>query len=295
MVIVTYNSAAHVGRLLESLGPAAAGLTLRTVVVDNGSVDGTVELVRDMPGVMCFETGANLGYAGAINVGRALLEPYDSLLILNPDLWFEDHAVNRLVDALAHPGTGIAVPMLLDEGGNRLPSLRREPTIAAMIGDALFGRRLPGRPAWLSETVWSEKEYGHGHVVDWATGAAMLLSKACDAAVGGWDERRFFLYSEETDACARARDAGFRVEYVPGARARHTGAGSGESEALVALMAVNRIRYYEKRHGPVASTAFRAAVAFSQLLRSGVRARRIALRTVLRRRSWPTLPGGRDA
>ena len=61
VLIVTYNSAAYVGDLLDSLPAAAGGLSLRTVVVDNRSTDGTVALVRGRPEVQCIEAGANLG------------------------------------------------------------------------------------------------------------------------------------------------------------------------------------------------------------------------------------------
>jgi hypothetical protein len=109
-----------------------------------------------------------------------------------------------------------------------------------------------------------------------------LISAPCDRAVGRWDER-FFLYSEETDYGARARAAGFRVEYMPTARARHRGGGSGQSSALLALNAVNRVRYMEKRRR--LPRAYRAAVILHELLRCGDSGHRTALRFVLRRSS----------
>ena len=112
------------------------------------------------------------------------------------------------------------------------------------------------------------------------------MSASCDRAVGRWDQR-FFLYSEETDDGARARAAGFRVEYLPAARARHRGGGSGQSNAQVALNAVNRVRYMEKRRQW--PRAYRAAVVLHMLLRSSDSGHRTALRFVLRRSSWPTL------
>ena len=148
------------------------------------------------------------------------------------------------------------------------------------------------RPGWLSEIVRDESPYTHRHAVDWATGAALLMSAACDRMIGSWDER-FFLYSEETDYAARARAAGLRVEYVPTARVRHSGGGSGQSSALVALNAVNRIRYMEKRGQR--PRAFRAAVILHELMRSRDPRHRTALRFVLRRAAWPALIDGLQA
>ena len=114
VLIVTYNSAAYVGDLLDSLPAAAGGLSLRTVVVDNRSTDGTVALVRGRPEVQCIEAGANLGYAGAINLARRHAGPCACVLVLNPDLVLEAGAIARLAATLRDPSVGVAVPMILD-------------------------------------------------------------------------------------------------------------------------------------------------------------------------------------
>jgi GT2 family glycosyltransferase len=289
VVVVTFNSARDIVGLLGSLPAAAAGLTLRTVVVDNGSTDATIPLVRGCADVVCVENGANVGYAGGINIGREHAGEYSALLVLNPDLLLEPGAIRQMFTALDEPAVGIVVPMLLNADGHRRRSLRREPTLARAIGEGLLGDHVARRPRWLSEIVRTEADYRYRHPVDWATGAAMLVSAACDRTVGRWDER-FFLYSEEVDYCVRARAAGFRVDYQPAARMRHLGAGSGESGALVALMAVNRIRYMEKHSR--CSGVYRAAVILHELLRAKDPIHRPALRAVLRRSSWPALLHG---
>ena len=289
---MTYNSAAYILDLLDSLPAAARGLTLRTVVVDNGSTDGTLALVRGRPEVRCIESGANLGYAGGINLARRYAGPCACVLVLNPDLVLEPGAIAELAATLRDPAVGVAVPMILDWAGKLVPTLRREPSLSRAIGDAVLGHHLPRRPGRLSEMVRDERAYRYRHSVDWAGGAAAIISAACDAAVGPWDER-FFLYSEEVDHAARVRAAGFRVEYVPMARVRHRAGGSGSSAALTALQAVNRIRYVSKRGQ--GGGMFRAAVVLHELLRASDPAHRFALRTVLRRSSWSALPGGADS
>jgi len=286
VIIVTYNSGRDIAALLDSVLAAATELTLRIIVVDNGSVDDTVERARDHPEVMCVETGANLGYAGGINVGRRYAGPCGALGILNPDLVLEQGALHGMFTALDDPAVGMVVPAILDFEGHREPSLRREPTLASEIGDALFGDHFKSRPGWMSDVVRDEREYGYRHAVDWASGAAMLISAACDRAVGAWDER-FFLYMEEVDYAARVRAAGLRVEYVPQARARHRGAGSGRSPMLLALMAVNRIRYFEKYGRP--NRALRALVLLNQFLRMANPSHRAAMLAVSRRSSWQPL------
>jgi GT2 family glycosyltransferase len=287
IVIVTYNSERHISGLLRSLPAATAGLSTRTVVVDNNSADGTVQLIRDaFPDVVCVEAGANVGYAAGINLGRAAVGDYSALLVLNPDIVLDAGAIRNLFASLDDDAVGMAVPMLLDECDTPQPSLRRDPSLTGAIGEGLFGDHLPWRPGWLSEIVRNKTQYLHRHSVDWATGAVLLISAACDKQVGQWDEQ-FFMYSEEIDYAYRARAAGFRIEYVPAARARHEGAGSGQSADLVALLAVNRVRYMEKmRRYP---RLFRAAVILHELLRSYQPSHRAALRAVLRRSTWPEL------
>lgn len=290
-VIVTYNSVARIARMIESLRAAADGLRLRCVVVDNASSDGTVAVARRCHDVTVIASPRNLGYSGAINLARAHASNYAALLVVNPDIELEPGAIGALRDALVDPQVGAAVPMLLDERGEIFPTLRREPTILRALGDALLGARWKWRPGWLSEMVWRPRAYAVERDTDWATGAAVLISAECDASVGDWDEERFFLYSEETDYFRRARQSGWRIRYVPAARVHHAEGGSGRSPALAALLAVNRIRYYEKYHRRPYTSCFRAVVALSCALRLADPGQRLAFKAVCRRLYWRHLPG----
>jgi N-acetylglucosaminyl-diphospho-decaprenol L-rhamnosyltransferase len=293
-VVVTYNSAEHIGRLLDALPAAAGSRSLRCLVVDNGSLDGTADIVRARGDARLIAAGVNLGYAGGFNLGRGNAGPCDALLLLNPDLILDGDTVAQLFAALQEPEVGVCVPMLLNGDGTVYHTLRREPSVTRALGDALFGARLSGRPAWLSETVRSPAAYERPGDVDWAGGAAMLISAECDRAVGRWDDERFFLYSEETDFAARARRAGYRVRFVPAARIRHEDGGSGRSPDLAALLAVNRVRYFEKYHGRARARLFRAVVVLQHLLRARDPDSRATLSTIIWRHRWPQLPGGRS-
>lgn len=289
VIVVTYNSAAEVGALLDSLPAAAAGLRLRVLVVDNDSADATAAVVARRPWARLVPSGANLGYAGGINVGREQVAPTRTVAILNPDLELTPGSLRRLVETAVH--SGAAVPRMLDRDGRLFPSLRREPSVSRMLGDALFGARWPARPGFLAEMVRTVAAYERPADVEWATGAALVLSATADAVVGPWDARRFFLYSEETDYCRRLREAGFTVRYLPEAVVRHHGGGSGGGPALVALGLVSRIRYFGKYHGRFATGCFAAAVAGNELLRLHRPGNRRALAALLSRRSRAALPG----
>jgi N-acetylglucosaminyl-diphospho-decaprenol L-rhamnosyltransferase len=291
IIVVTYNSGRHIEKLLDSLPAAVEGLRTRCLVLDNNSSDETVSIVRSRNDATAIKASRNLGYAGAINLARTLIGSCSSLLILNADLVLEPQAIVALHKALEQPGVGIAVPMLLADDGSLYLSTRREPSVSRAFGEALFGARWPGRPGCLSETIRDRHAYQHPRDVAWAGGAALLISAACNDAVGDWDDGRFFLYSEETDFAARARRCGYGIRYVPTARARHEDGGSGRSSNLGALMAVNRVRYYEKYHRRPATSLFRAVVALHYLLRSADPDQRVALKSLMRRSRWRDLPG----
>lgn len=240
VIIVTYNSADCIQQCLAFLPAAMADLTFEVVVVDNGSTDGTADLVEQLPNPPVLVRSSNVGYAAGINAGVAVTRG-ECFLILNPDTECEPGAVPPLVAALHEPRTGVAVPQLLDVDGSWTPSMRREPTIRRSLGLTRTG--LPV----FSEYVQERQAYVRNATCDWAVGAALLVSRRCHAAVGGWDES-YFLYSEETELCRRARDLGFVVRFTPSARIRHQGGGSGRNAWTHSIQAVNRVRYYARRH-----------------------------------------------
>lgn len=290
VIIVTYNSADDILGLLQTLRPEAADQRMRVIVVDNASTDGTLGVVQAQGDVIAVVAGGNLGYAGGVNVGRALAGAAAARLVLNPDLRVERGAVQTMLSALhARPRIGIVAPRIIDADGNTATSLHNEPTVVRALCDALLGRLWRSRPARMSEWVRDPRAYLAARATDWATGAALLVSAAADASVGEWDER-FFLYSEETDFCRRARDAGFEVWFDPAAVVRHRQGGSGSSAELDALLQVNRVRYIRK-HAPEAAGMYRAVVLLAAALRSRSNPGMALSAAVLRDgRRWATLP-----
>jgi N-acetylglucosaminyl-diphospho-decaprenol L-rhamnosyltransferase len=287
-VVVTHNSAAHLDRLLESFSRGLGDQRARLVFVDNASADDTVARLRRRGGHEVLAQPDNRGYAAAINVGMAATRDAAAVLVLNPDLSLGPGSIPALMAAAREPGVGIVVPQIRTPTGALYPSLRREPTVGRALGTALLGGRVAGRFARLSETVTDERRYRHRDDVDWATGAAMLVTRRCADAVGPWDES-FFLYSEETDFARRARAAGFRVLYEPAALVTHTGGPAETSPRLRSMLVVNRLRYFRRRHGRLPSAAFYAAVLWNELTRAalGNRAALAAARCLVVPRARP--------
>ncbi|MGW2585738.1 glycosyltransferase [Streptomyces virginiae] len=278
VLVVTWNSAAVLPEFLASLPEAMAGLDWRLVVADNDSADDTVELIRSLaPDATVVQTGRNAGYAAGVNAALAAAAAWEggfrAALVCNPDIRMRQGCAKVLVDALGTgaPGdarVGISVPLLYEEDGRTLLlSLRRESRVTRALGEAVLGNRRAGRfPRW-SEMVTDPAAYERATVADWATGALMALSGECLEACGPWDES-FFLYSEETEYCLRARDLGFVTRLEPAATATHLGGDSQVSPRLWTLLTLNRVRLYGRRHGAAATAAFRAAVLLRETSRA---------------------------
>ncbi|MFI8520283.1 glycosyltransferase family 2 protein [Streptomyces sp. NPDC085481] len=280
VLVVTWNSAAVLPGFLDSLPAGMAGLDWHLVVADNDSSDDTVAVVRKhAPEATVVETGRNGGYAFGVNAAlraAAALEGggYRAVLICNPDIRMAEGCAMTLVEALGTPlpdGTrvGISVPLLYEEDKRLIHSLRRESTVSRALGEAVLGNRRAGRFPALSELVTDPSAYAEQTPADWATGALMALSRECVAACGPWDES-FFLYSEETEYCLRARDLGLRTRLEPAARATHLGGDSRVSPRLWSLLVVNRVRLFRRRHGLAATVAFRSAVLLRELSRAAL-------------------------
>jgi exopolysaccharide biosynthesis WecB/TagA/CpsF family protein len=291
VVVVTHNNAENIDQLLSSVRRQLVDQTIRVIVADNNSSDDTLARIAEHPDVIGISTGGNLGYAGGINDARRFIGRTDSILILNPDLEMEPGALRRLRRRLQqHDEIGAVVPRLLEADGEVYASLRREPNLSRAVGDALLGERLSGRPSWLSEIEFDQRQYRHAHTVDWATGAAILMSAEAASRIGEWDEG-FFLYSEDVDYMRRIRDAGYEIWYEPTATMQFRRAGSGPLSLHGALMEVNRIRYQEKWNGAARTLPFRAAVVLGSALRVYQPRHRAALRYLLSRARWSELPG----
>lgn len=301
VVIVTFNSSPVLQGCLRSL-TTQSGVHLSTVVVaDNDSKDDCLAIAgaqTDLP-IRTVQLGRNAGYAAAINAGVAALDlrKLDAVFVMNPDCRLRPDTLHLLARALRQPDRGIAVPRLLNPDGSPQPSLRRDPTVARALAEAVIGGNLAGRIGNLGELVMDPRAYDHAGRAVWATGAAMLLSAEAIRDLGPWDES-FLLYSEETEYCLRANDNGWSVWYEPAAVVEHIGGESGTNPTLYALMVANKVLLFRRRHRAPASLAYYLAVVLGEAVRALAgrrtsRASLVALLNPARRRTLITsITGG---
>lgn len=216
-VVVNYNAASHLPGCLSSL--QAAGVR-DIVVVDNGSVDGSGEVVASVaPDATWLPLGANLGYGAAAN-RAARLRPGRDVLVCNPDIEVRTGAVAALACALRDdPGLGLAGARLLNSDGSVYPSARTFPDLIDAFGHGLLGLVAPNNP-FTRRYRMLDRVYDEPADVDWVSGAFVLIRRRTWEEIGGFDPR-YFMYLEDVDLCWRAGRAGWRVGYVPDAEVVH--------------------------------------------------------------------------
>ena len=267
VVIVSYESAEVLPTCLLALQRATDGVDLVSVVLaDNSSTDASIVVAQEcFPGIQVLRTGGNLGYAAALNRGRVASSPHDALLVLNADVAMEPGSLGALAEALG-PEHGMSVPRMTTLEGSLSFSLRQWPTLTTATAEAIMGGRRAARLG-IGEVVADPALYSKPGPVEWATGAAVMISSPCWEKLGDWDES-FFLYSEETEYMLRARQMGIGVQFVPHAACRHKGGESGTSPDLWALLMANKVNLFRRSHGRVHTGLFRAALLSGQLIRA---------------------------
>ncbi len=241
VVVVTWNAADHVERCLESVRGH------ETIVVDNGSADGTVALVRErFPDVRVIEQ-ENRGMGGGNNTGmRAAGGRY--VLLLNSDAWVEDGGLERLVAfADEHPGAAVVGPRLLNPDGSLQRSVRGDPTVWRLATEYLFLRKLAPGSRLLNAFYGGGFAHDETREVESLQGAALLVRREAADAVGLFDEG-FFMFSEETDWLYRFRRAGWKVVFFPGASVIHLG-GASHGGRLYAENLRGILRFLAKHRG----------------------------------------------
>ena len=274
VVIVTVNAESDIARNLAELR-AQEGVRLDVVVVDNGSVDRTVDVVAGERDVRLIANGENRWLAPAWNQGLAATAA-DHVLFLTPDTSLPDGRVLRtLAEALeARPDAGLAGPRLLaEDGSDRHNGAYAFPTARYQIAAALGLAGLRGRNGAEAAPEASNEAVRDVALVN---GACMLARRAALDDVGGLDER-YRLYWEEIDLARRLRERGWLVLLVPQVAAVHRGKGSpAPSELRRRAYRHGEHVYMRTHHGRAAAalvSAARMLERLGQLLRRPRRTR----------------------
>ena len=241
VVVVTLDALPWLEQCLESVRG------VETVVVDAGSTDGTLELVRErFPDVRLVEV-ENRGLAVGWNEGiRQMSGRY--VLLLNADAWLVGDALATLVSvADLNPDAAVVAPRLRNPDGTLQRSVRGFPTVWRIATEYLFLRKLAPRSRALNAFYAGGFDHDAEHEAEFVMGAVMLVRREAIDAVGPLDED-YFLFSEEVDWHYRFVRAGWKVLFTPAAEAVHVG-GASHGGRLFKEQVRGHLRFLAKHRG----------------------------------------------
>jgi N-acetylglucosaminyl-diphospho-decaprenol L-rhamnosyltransferase len=262
VVVVAYNAMPWLEQCLESVRG------VETVVVDHGSTDGTLELVRERFPEAALVEEENRGLAFGWNTGiERTAGRY--VLLLNADAWLDPGSLDALVAfADARPDAAVVGPRLRFPDGRLQRSVRGFPTLWRLATEFLFLRRLaPGTRA-LNAFYGAGFDHGEVREAEVVMGAVWLVRRAAIEQVGPADDA-FFLFSEETDWAYRFREAGWKIVFFPGAGATHVYAASHKGQLFVENLR-GQLRFLRKHRGEAYAERARELLLLALRLRGAL-------------------------
>lgn len=253
IVIVNWNTRQLLLEVLTSVRDNAPDFPYEVIVVDNGSADGSADLVRtEFPEYVLIANPDNRGFAAANNQGFAIARG-EQILLLNSDTLVHGNVLAESVRFLdEHPDVGAMGCRVLNTDGtvqltcSQFPSLLNQ----FLMATGLWTLRWPKFFGRYLMTDWqrdSERD------VDVITGCYLLVRRKVMDQVGVLDEA-FFFFGEETDWCLRMRQAGWRLTFAPVGTITHHGSASARklNHKRDLMLTGAKVRLHRKHYGTLA-------------------------------------------
>ncbi|HYB60463.1 MAG TPA: glycosyltransferase [Methylomirabilota bacterium] len=273
IIIVNWNSTDYLRACLGSIYRFVRGIEFEVIVVDNASNDPCEHMLRqEFPGVIFVQSGANLGFARANNLGFSH-STGEILLFLNPDTEVSDDSIVKMVHRLrATEGAAAAGARLLNTDGSLQTScVQSFPTIANQLLDFDFLRRkFPTSRLWGTRALY--RTDNRPAEVDALSGACFMMKRSIFERVGKFTET-YFMYSDDLDLSYKIRKAGYRAIYLNDCTITHHGEKSSEKreDNFADLWQRESLaQFFRQAHGRVYSATYRVAMACIAALRVGL-------------------------
>jgi GT2 family glycosyltransferase len=220
VAVVSWNTRELLGHCLAALLPDFEAGRADIWVVDNGSEDGSPDLVTEsFPWVHLIASRENLGFGPAVNLVAGRTSTH-WIAAANADVELRPGALEALLErGSAQAQVGSLAPRLVVPGGAVQHSVHSFPSLRLALA---FNLGLTTIVPGLGDRLCLEGRWDHRRErdVDWAHGAFLLLRRRAFEAAGGFDPSQW-MYAEDLDLAWRLRQAGWRTRYVPAAAARH--------------------------------------------------------------------------
>lgn len=241
--IIYTHEREYMPRLLSSLGASAVGLSVRLILVDNVSADGTAEWERVLPSTVILRNRTRLGYGPNLNrILRASRAPY--VLLLNTDMYFDpgEQCLAQMVRFMeSHPECGLSGCRLYHPDGTYAYPARRFQTLRTIAGRraglaGLFSREL-------DRHLYKERDPHDVFECDWLSGCFLMVRREAYVDVGEFD-CGFAKYFEDVDICLRMARAGWQVMFNGGTYCYHC--EQRASKQFLSRDAVRHLRSYSR-------------------------------------------------
>lgn len=262
IIIVSWNTKALLAQCLASLQAYPLAAPHETIVVDNGSRDGSPQMVSaQFPHVQLIRNEDNRGFSQANNQAMRLARG-KYILLLNPDTELHAHTLDRLVRFLdENPTAGAAGARILNPDGSLQHSCSPAPTLLNewLHLFHLDRERRQGMAGWPLDTP---------RQVDTLLGACLMFRRELIEQIGFLDED-YFMYSEEVDYCYRLRRAGWTLHWVPEATIVHYGGQSTQQIATEMFLQLyqNKLLYFRKHHGRTGAWGYKLILVMASVMR----------------------------
>jgi len=250
IIIVSFNSRKFISKCLESISRCFKSLSHEIIIIDNGSIDGTIDLLKEKKEITLVENGKNKGYATACNQG-ARIASGKYLLFANPDIEFEDNIPNKIFIFLSknkgYAGGGfthIHPPGKIQRicAGYIVKPLDH---IFEQLG---FYGFLPPAGAF-NARFFPLRGYLTDHPAEFICGGSLIIRKEIFQELSGFDEK-FLAYFEDMDLCRRLKNEGYRLFYWGTLRIIHSLGTERRRMSPASLKTdyASRYYYFKKHH-----------------------------------------------
>lgn len=269
IIIVNYNGASVLPRCIAAVQGSGTKLNVETIIVDNGSTDGSAGLPCCRgEGMRLLLLGENLGFSKANNAGAEVAQGRYYLL-LNSDCFIEPGLLETLAGCLdLHKRVAVAGPRLVNADGTLQPSCHNFPSpLPFLLEQSNLWKPLQRLAPQIGKLLSIASPHARPAGVDWLLGACMLVRPTAFKQVGGFDPG-FFFYWEEADLCIRLHKRGWTVRFDPAAQATHLGGGSTTGSAALVHFFKSLYRFYAKHYSRGAFVITRVTVRIMALLKA---------------------------
>ena len=273
VIIINWNTKKLLDDCLASIFKFTKEITFEVIVVDNGSIDGSQNMVKKkFPQVKLILNKDNLGFTKANNQGIKIAKG-KYILLLNSDTYLVENSFKKLLDKARSIGErlGALGPLLINEDRSIQQSVGFFPHLPQVFLWMSFIDDLPCGALLKPYHVDHDSFYWKDRHADWVTAAAIFTPKSVIQKVGLLDEK-IFMYGEEVEWCYRIKKAGYKVHFSSCTKIVHIGRGSSQQIPTSAFIGEFKaiIYYYQKYKSKLSLQIVRLLLKIGALARIAI-------------------------